>query len=157
METSLLSRWWKLPRSIRVAAITVILGVAFPIALSFILPSCYSSFHWCGIDRRQVYYSMGMRSTLRYLAVAESLYFSEHRAYTANLDTLARLDPYLLSDIMTIEIDRADAVGWHASVAHPAITQTCSFGANGPPTSRPDAAELRQFCSEDWEYRTGPE
>ncbi len=59
--------------------------------------------------------------------------------------------------VMTIEIDRADAVGWHASVAHPAITQTCSFGANGPPTSRPDAAELRQFCSEDWEYRTGPE
>ena len=115
-----------------------------------------------GYDGRQRAYRSVMRSTLRQVAVAESLYFSEHDVYTTNLDTLARLlpDPDLESEgRMTIEIDRADARGWHATVAHRAITQTCSFGADGPPGSRPEAGDPRQSCSDDGdsEYRTGPE
>ncbi len=115
-----------------------------------------------GYDGRQRAYRSVMRSTLRQVAVAESLYFSEHDVYTTNLDTLARLlpDPDLESEgRMTIEIDCADARGWHATVAHRAITQTCSFGADGPPGSRPEAGDPRQSCSDDGdsEYRTGPE
>ena len=139
METSLLSRWWKLPRSTRVAAITI-LGVALAIAVYFILPSCYRSMHICGVDRRHIPYNMAMRDVLRDVAVAESLYFSEYGTYTANFDTLAGLEPDLLFDFgIWTEIDRADAGGWHATTFHRAYTQTCFFrcGWSARPSSPP--------------------
>ena len=147
-----MSRWGAVRRSIKVAGVTIILLVVSLLTMMTIMA------HRHGRHGRQRAYNIEMRMALVDLAVAESLYFSEHDVYTTNLDTLALLLPYPLSRIMMIEIDRAGAGGWHATIAHPGITQTCSFGADGPPVPRPEPADLHQFCSEDWEYRTkGPE
>ena len=142
-------------RRITVAAVTTILLVVGVRGVLHLGDHIHQAHH----GKQRVYNSM-MRFALRDLAVAESLYFSKHDVYTTNLDTLAWLlrEPDLEHGrIITIEIDRADAGGWHATIAHRATTQTCSFGADGPLAPRPELADLRQFCSEDWEYRTEPE
>src|ERR1044071_5043060 len=65
-----------------------------------------------------------MQTALKNLGEAEETYFSDHGAYTTELDSLN----FKPSGLLALTVVEASATGWSAKITHPtAVPHTCAF------------------------------
>jgi len=85
-------------------------------------------------------YAALLRGDLHWLAKAESSYYSAHRVFTVDLDSLRTEDgrPFRMSTGNSVNIGKADSAGWEA-VGKSLVdsTITCSIGGSQEMSSQP--------------------
>ena len=65
-----------------------------------------------------------MQTALKNLGEAEETYFSDHGAYTTELDSLN----FKPTGLLALTVVEASATGWSAKITHPtAVPHTCAF------------------------------
>ena len=103
-------------RAVSITAIfVVLLGLVF--ALMF----------WWGRDQVGNTARESLKTDLRNLGVAESVYFEQHHRYTAVIKDLPGF--HAVNDV---SVEQADANSWEASAVHTKTSQACTFAKGDP-------------------------
>lgn len=99
--------------------------------MRWIIPLCIGALVLVNVERgcacspKVIAYRASMKSDLRVLAMAESDYHDTHGSFSADLAALG----YFPSRGVSVELLRANELGWLARARHEQLTITCTMGA----------------------------
>lgn len=103
-------------RAVGITAIfVVVLGLVFALM------------YWWGRGQVDNTARESLKTDLRNLGVAESVYFERHQRYTTVLKDLPGFQA-----ANGVSVGRADANSWEASAVHTKTSQACTFGKGDP-------------------------
>ena len=103
-------------RAVGITAIfVVVLGLVFALM------------YWWGRGQVDNTARESLKTDLRNLGVAESLYFERHRRYTA---VVKDLPGFQATNDVSVEV--ADSNSWEASAVHTRTSQACTLGKGDP-------------------------
>jgi len=102
-------------------------AVSLTAILVVLLGLVFALMYWWGRDQVDNTARESLKTDLRNLGVAESVYFERHQRYTTVLKDLPGFKA-----VNDVSVEQADANSWHASAVHTRTSQSCTFGRDDP-------------------------